>query len=180
LVVGGERHLALIGPVRGQKLEWKRPFRDTVARILEKAGEPVCVLASGDPFWFGAGAVLAEYIPPEEMLVLPAPSSFSLAAARLGWALQSTVTLGLHTSRPEALLRHLHQGQRILALSLDGSTPGQAAELLTRYGFGGSNIHVMEALGGPRERISKGLAKDIAAGTFGALNIVAIETDAGR
>src|SRR5208337_1846689 len=32
----------------------------------------------------------------------------------------------------------------------------------------------------PRERISKGLAKDIAAGTFGALNIVAIETDAGR
>jgi precorrin-6Y C5,15-methyltransferase (decarboxylating) len=180
LVVGGERHLALIGPVRGQKLEWKRPFRKTVARILEKAGEPVCVLASGDPFWFGAGAVLAEYIPPDEMLVLPAPSSFSLAAARLGWALQSTVTLGLHTSRPEALLRHLHQGQRILALSLDGSTPGQAAELLTRYGFGGSNIHVMEALGGPRERISKGLAKDIAAGTFGALNIVAIEVEAGK
>jgi precorrin-6B C5,15-methyltransferase / cobalt-precorrin-6B C5,C15-methyltransferase len=180
LVVGGARHLGLIGQVRGQTLEWKKPFRDTIARILERAGEPVCVLASGDPFWFGAGAVLAEHIAPSEMLVLPAPSSFSLAAARLGWPLQSTVTLGLHTGRLEALARHLHHGQRILALSLDGSTPSQAAELLNRYGYGGSIVHVMEALGGPRECVSTRLAKDLKAETFGTLNIAGIEVKAAR
>ncbi|MGO9543996.1 MAG: precorrin-6y C5,15-methyltransferase (decarboxylating) subunit CbiE [Rhodomicrobium sp.] len=180
LVVGGARHLDLIGAVRGQKLEWTKPFRDTVARILERAGEPVCVLASGDPFWFGAGSVLAESIPPAQMLVLPAPSTFSLAAARLGWPLQSTVTLGLHTARPESLLRYLHHGQRILALSLDGSTPSQAAELLCRYGFDGSTVHVLEALGGPRERVHRGSAVELRSRSFGALSIAAIEVMAGR
>ncbi len=180
LLVGGARHLALTGAVRGETLEWKRPFRDTVAAVLERRGQPVCVLASGDPFWFGAGAVLAEYVNPAEMLVLPAPSAFSLAAARLGWPLQSAITLGLHTGRPEALLRHLHNGQRILALSLDGSTPGQVAELLTRYGFGSSMLHIMEALGGPRELLHRRVAKDAGGETFGALNVAGIEVKADR
>ena len=178
LLVGGARHLALAGAARCETLEWKRPFRDTVARILELRGKPVCVLASGDPFWFGAGAVLGEYVDPAEMLALPAPSSFSLAAARLGWPLQAAVTLALHTRRVETLLRHLHAGQRILALSLDGSTPAQVAELLVRYGFGGSVLHVMEALGGPRERIHRRLAKDVIGEPFGPLNVLAIEVKA--
>ena len=38
LLVGGARHLALIGAARGETLEWKKPFRDTVARILERRG----------------------------------------------------------------------------------------------------------------------------------------------
>ena len=178
LVVGGERHLGLIGAVKGETLEWRKPFRDTVALISERAGEPVCVLASGDPFWFGAGAVIAEHIAPSEMLVLPAPSTFSLAAARLGWALQTTLTLGLHAGRPEAVLRHLHEGQRILALSLDGSTPEQVAALMSQYGFGNSQITVMEALGGPHEQISRWLAKDVGGRKFGVLNALAIEVTA--
>jgi len=178
LVVGGRRHLSLVGAVRGQTIEWKSPFRDTVALIQEWAGQPVCVLASGDPFWFGAGATLAEYFPASEMLVLPGPSTFSLAAARLGWPLQSALTLGLHANRLETLLRHLHDGQRILALSLDGSTPSQAAALLCRYGFGSSKICVMEALGGPRERIHEASPKDASAKAFDALNLFAIEVKA--
>jgi precorrin-6Y C5,15-methyltransferase (decarboxylating) len=178
LVAGGARHLALMGALRGETLEWKTPFRDTIPWILERAGEPVCVLASGDPFWFGAGAVLAEYVPASNMLVLPAPSTFSLAAARLGWPLQTTVTLGLHTARPETLRRHLHHGQHILALSADGPVPGQAAELMCRYGFGDSAVHIMEALGGPRERVHRRLAKDIQSEIFGPLNVMAIEARA--
>ena len=178
LLVGGARHLALAGAVQAETLEWRKPFRETVARILERRGRPVCVLASGDPFWFGAGAVLAEYVDPAEMLVLPAPPSFSLAAARLGWPMQAVVTLALHTRRVETLLRYLHAGQRILALSLDGSTPAQVAELLVRYGFGGSVLHVMEALGGPRERVRRRLAKDVIGEPFGALNLIGIEVKA--
>jgi precorrin-6Y C5,15-methyltransferase (decarboxylating) len=178
LIVGGARHLSLVGEVRGETLTWSTPFRDTVPRILNRVGEPVCVLASGDPFWFGAGATLAEYVSPSDILVLPAPSTFSLAAARLRWPLQEVTTLGLHAQRPEALLRHLHHGQRILALSLDGATPEQAASLLQRYGFGNSIFHVLEALGGPRETSTQKLAKDIGNQVFGPLNIIAIEVKA--
>ena len=38
------------------------------------AAKKVVVLASGDPFFYGVGSVLARKIPPEEMLCLPAPS----------------------------------------------------------------------------------------------------------
>lgn len=178
LVVGGVRHLTLVGSVRGETMAWKAPFAASIPQILRRAGEPVCVLASGDPFWFGAGAVLAQHIPPSEMLVLPAPSTFSLAAARLGWPLQSALTLGLHVERPEVVLRHLHHGRRLFALSLDGSTPGKVAKLLARYGFGDSIVHVMEALGGPREIVTKGRAADIADETFGPLNVIAMEVKA--
>jgi precorrin-6Y C5,15-methyltransferase (decarboxylating) len=174
------RHLDLIGKVSGETMIWDSPFRGTIPRIIERKGEPVCVLASGDPFWFGAGAALAEHVSPSEMLVLPAPSTFSLAAARLGWPLQTTVTLGFHTNRPEALLRHLHDGQRILALSLDGSTPAQATALLNRYGFGESTVHVLEALGGPRERVLRLTAKEVKGESFAPLNLIAIEVKAGK
>jgi precorrin-6Y C5,15-methyltransferase (decarboxylating) len=178
LLAGGARHLALIGETHCETLEWKKPFHDAAARILERRGQPVCVLASGDPFWFGAGAVLCEHVDPAEMIVLPALSSFSLAAARLGWPLQNAVTLALHTRRVETVRRYFHAGQRILALSLDGSTPAQVADLLVHYGFGDSVLHVMEALGGPRERVHRRLAKDVIGDPFGPLNVLAIEVKA--
>jgi precorrin-6Y C5,15-methyltransferase (decarboxylating) len=54
---------------------------------LQYRGRPICVLATGDPFHYGVGAVLARRIDAREMNVLPAPSAFSLAAARLAWSL---------------------------------------------------------------------------------------------
>lgn len=180
LIVGGARHLSLVGKVQAAALEWEKPFRNTIPKILTRAGDKVCVLASGDPFWFGAGAVLAEHVPASETLVLPAPSTFSLAAARLGWPLQSAVTLGLHSERAETIVRHFHHGERILALSLDGRTPAFVGELMSRYGYGGSTVHVMEALGGPRERIFECLASELTGKEFGALNVVAIDVRGER
>ena len=65
------------------------------------------------------------------MLVLPAPSAFSLAASRLGWALQDVETVSLH-GRPLDLIRPLlHPGRRVLALTSDGDGPAAVAALLT-------------------------------------------------
>jgi precorrin-6Y C5,15-methyltransferase (decarboxylating) len=113
------------------------------------------------------------------MIVLPAPPTFSLAAARLGWALQAVVTLGLHAARVETLLRYLHPGQRLLLLMANGEAPAQVARLLIQYGFGDSVLFVMEALGGPREAIHRGVARDFIEMTFAPLNIVAVEVRGG-
>jgi precorrin-6B C5,15-methyltransferase / cobalt-precorrin-6B C5,C15-methyltransferase len=140
----------------------------------------VAVLVSGDPFWFGAGATLARLIPADEMLVIPVASSLSIAAARLGWALQDTTVLGLNMKGLVPLLkRHLHHGRRILALSLNGETPREVAALLTSAGFGPSRITVLEALGGPRERMTSAEANTFGQETFDPLNIVAIDVVAG-
>lgn len=176
LVIGGRRHLDLIGPTPGEQRTWSVPLEATIPLIIERRGSPVCVLASGDPFWFGAGVTLARQISIDEMLVLPAPSSLSLAAARMGWALQDTITLGLNMRGLTPLIRrHLHDGSRILALSLNGETPSEVAKILRDSGFGPSTMWVLEALGGARETIRKTTADTFDLGDIDPLNIIAIQ-----
>lgn len=173
-VFGGARHIELAGAlVRGEARQWPSPFDP--GAVLALAGRRVCVLASGDPFHHGVGAVLARHLESGEYETFPAPSAFSLAASRLGWALQDTDTISLH-GRPLGLLRPLlHPGRRVVALTSDGAAPAEIAQLLTRHGFGPSLLHVLEALGGPDERHSTFHARDMDERQFGALNVVAVE-----
>lgn len=152
LVAGGRRHLALIASLAKPTLEWETPFAASIPKLLAHRGQRVVALCSGDPFWYGAGSVLAEAVAAAEIIAVPAPSSFAWAVARLGWRLEQTVTLGLH-ARPIELLRpHLRTGVRLIVLARDGAAPSQIAAYLDGLGFGPSRLTILEALGGPRER----------------------------
>ena len=97
IVFGGERHLKLANQlIRGEAKPWPSPFSRAVSEVLAERGRQVCVLASGDPFFYGVGSVLANHVTPEETVVVPAPSAFSLAAARLGWALPNIALVSVH------------------------------------------------------------------------------------
>jgi precorrin-6Y C5,15-methyltransferase (decarboxylating) len=175
-VFGGRRHLALAAPlIRGVARAWPSPFDGAVAEVAALRGREVCVLASGDPFMHGVGAALARQIDAQEMLVVPAPSAFSLAAARLGWALPETALVSLHARALDYVRPHLHPGARVIALTSDGAAPAALARLLAETGFGQSRVTVLEALGGPRERIRTATAAAFDIGAVDALNTVAIE-----
>src|SRR4029077_16914731 len=96
---------------------WPSPFERGIEEVLALRGRQVCVLASGDPFFHGVGAVLAAHVDAAEMLVLPCPSAFSLAAARLAWSLPATALLSLHGRDLDLVRPHLHPRARILALT---------------------------------------------------------------
>ncbi|NLR98359.1 precorrin-6y C5,15-methyltransferase (decarboxylating) subunit CbiE [Rhizobium sp. P38BS-XIX] len=179
MVFGGARHLDLMSPViTGHTQVWLSPFERSVDAVLARQGKPTVVLASGDPFFYGVGVTLSRRIPASEMIVIPAPSSFSLAASRLGWALQDTTVLSLH-GRPIDLIRpHLHPGRRILALTSDGKGPAELASLLQNSGFGTSELTVLEALGGPHEKVSRQTAADFALSEINELNICGVEVKA--
>ncbi len=179
LVIGGKRHLALAdGLIRGRKLAWPSPIGAAMPEIEKHRGRPVVVLASGDPFHYGVGDLLLRSIPAAETLCLPQPSAFSLAASRLGWSLQDVALVSLHGRALEGIVRHLQPGARILALSWDGETPSKLAKLLIERGMGGSSITVLEAMGGPRERVRRATAKDFDLGEIAALNTIALEVTA--
>jgi precorrin-6Y C5,15-methyltransferase (decarboxylating) len=179
VVFGGKRHLDLAkGLIRGAMRPWPSPFDRVVGEVVELRGRYVCVLASGDPSFYGVGALLARHVDPGETLVLPGLSSFSLAAARLGWALQETTLLSLHGRSLELIRPHLHPGARIIALTADGSGPTALAALLSASGFGRSRMSVLEALGGPRERIRSACAAEVSLADIDALNVVALEVEA--
>ena len=175
IVYGGARHLAMLPPrLRAQREAWPQPF--DLSAVLARRGTPVCVLASGDPMLFGVGAVLARQLPAEELNVLPAPSSVSLAAARMGWALQQVKTVSL-VGRPLAALNTvMHDGACLLVLSADGNTPAALTTLLIARGYGASRMTVFEHLGGGvHERRIDGRADAWSAGTVAALNLIAVE-----
>jgi precorrin-6Y C5,15-methyltransferase (decarboxylating) len=177
VVYGGERHLAML-PARlaARRAAWPRPF--DLAPLLAERNNPVCVLASGDPMLFGVGATLARHLPANELRVLPAPSSLSLAAARVGWPLQEVATVSV-VGRPLATLNaHLYDGARVFVLSADGRTPAQLAALLDARGFGATRMIVLEHLGGERERRIDGRADQWPAGDVAALNLIALECHA--
>ena len=150
IVFGAPRHLALVD-ARGRGCAWPVPF--TIDPVLAERGRNVAVLASGDPFWHGAGGSLAAALEPHEWCCHPAPSTFSLAASRLGWSLQDVVCLGLHAAPFERLVPVLGSGQRLICLLRDGPAVPTLAAWLAGRGFGLSQLTVLEALGGPRERV---------------------------
>ena len=179
IVFGGARHLALAAPlIQGQSKPWPTPFSLAAGEVLGMRGRLVCVLASGDPFFYGVGSVLAAHVPPEETWVIPAPSAFSLAAARLGWAIPDTVLVSVHGRALDRIRPHLHPGARILALTSDADGPAALARLLTEIGFGSSQLTVLEALGGGTERLRTARADAFDLSDIAALNIVAVEVAA--
>jgi precorrin-6Y C5,15-methyltransferase (decarboxylating) len=175
LLVGGARHLALIGKVSGQHLIWPSPLQDAFPAILARRGRPVVVLATGDPFFHGVGSLIADRMNLNEFRVFPAPSAYTLAACRLGWAGQNCNRISLHGRALERIVPLLHPGVKILALSWDETTPEKLARLLTGKGFGPSKLTLLEALGGPREKIRMMQADHFGAEHIVALNMIAIE-----
>jgi precorrin-6B C5,15-methyltransferase / cobalt-precorrin-6B C5,C15-methyltransferase len=174
-LVGGARHLALAPATAAERLPWRRPLVDTIADIEARRGRRVTVLATGDPLWYGVGVVLARHFAREEMTIVPQPSAFSLAAARLGWPLADCATLSLHGRPLDSLRLHLAPGRRLLLLSEDGATPCRVAALLAAAGWGPSRMTVFAHLGGAQEEAQHGSAADWGERPTADLNTIALE-----
>lgn len=156
VIVGSERQLALLGgqdDIEAEHVVWPSPIGPLVDELVERPGDDVCVLASGDPMLFGIGATLARRIGPERLHVIPHPSAFALACARLGWPVQETELVSTVGRPVDAITRLLQPGRRLVlyVAGRDGAT--HVAGLLRRRGFGPSRLVVLEQLGGPAERV---------------------------
>lgn len=176
IVFGGKRHLALAArEITGEPRPWPSPFDSGMQAVLALRGKKVCVLASGDPFLHGVGSTLARHVPADEMHVIPASSAFSLAASRLVWALPDIETISLHGRAIPLIRPLLHPGARVLALTSDSDAPENIANYLTKLGFGPSRLTILEALGGPEERLWTMRADCVKSEKFNPLNVLAIE-----
>jgi precorrin-6Y C5,15-methyltransferase (decarboxylating) len=176
VLVGGERHLAMVPSGHpAERVRWGKPFEESYTAIEARAGKRVTVMTTGDPMWYGAGAVLSRRMKEAIAAVVPAPGAYSLAAARMRWPLQDVACLTVHGRAAEVLYLHLYPGARLLILSNDGNTPAQVAGMLTARGFGDSRMVALEHMGGAREVRHEALAKEWGDGPVAALNTLAVE-----
>ncbi|GAA3447171.1 precorrin-6y C5,15-methyltransferase (decarboxylating) subunit CbiE [Planomonospora venezuelensis] len=176
VLMGSARQLALVPEPTAERVVWPSPLLPALPALMAaQQGRRVCVLASGDPMFHGIGTTLVRLLGPERIRVLPAPSSVSLACARLGWAADQVEVVSLVTGPVESLHTAVHEGRRILVLGADGRAAAQVAALLTARGYGRSPMAVLERLGGPEERVVSGTAARWALPVAQDLNIVAAE-----
>jgi precorrin-6Y C5,15-methyltransferase (decarboxylating) len=180
---GSARQLALLPPsAAGERVPWPSPMLPAVAELpTAHAGRRVVVLASGDPMLSGVGTTLVRLLGADAVDVLPAPSSVSLACARLGWAVEETAVVTVVGRPVELVVPHATPGRRLLVLGSDGRTPAEVARLLTARGLGASRLTVLAALGGPEESRLEGTAAGWDRAETDPLVVTAVEVaaDAG-
>lgn len=176
VVFGGPRHLELANVgVRGRA--WPVPF--STAPVLECRGQRVAVLASGDPFWHGAGGSLVRDLSRGEWRAFPAPSTFTLAAAALGWRMEEITCHGLHAAPLARLRSVLAPRARMICLMRDENAPSELAHWLCDHGAASASLTVMERLGGPRQRLRHTSAAEFNMDDIIAPVAVAVELPAG-
>lgn len=154
IVIGGPRHLAHIaGLTQAELRPWPVPF--DVAPVLALRGRRVVVLASGDPFFYGAGGSFIDHLAAGEWQSIPHASSFSVTANALGWPLEKVICHGLHAAPFARLRADLAKDARIICTLRDGSAPRALSEYLTQLGFGMSILFICESMGGTDQCIRK-------------------------
>ncbi len=179
LIVGGARHLALIGESKAEKMAWRQPLADTMPDLLRWRGRHVVVLATGDPLCYGIGNQLLRHVPLAELRIIPAPSAYALAGARLGWDAAEIDRVTVHGRPLETLRRYFAPNAKLLVLAHDGSTPAEAARLLVEAGYGESAVTVFDHMGGDKERRVDGTAADWHEPRGTDFNTIAIHCIAG-
>jgi precorrin-6Y C5,15-methyltransferase (decarboxylating) len=181
VLVGGERHLAFFPQFVGERIVVKSGLGSVLDRIAQLAEEhTVCVLASGDPLFFGFGALVASRLGPDHVEVIMHPSSVQLAFARIGIRWDDAVCLSVHGKSPEGFVARLRRAHKVIVLTDPESSPPRLATRLIEYGETEWNAWVGENLGGPDERVRKFALSELAqCGELSPLNVlVLVRSDA--
>lgn len=181
VLAGGERHLAAFPDSSAERIVLGKGLDAALARLAALAEDgAVCVLASGDPLFFGIGARLAEALGPGRMEILPHPASFQWAFARLGLPWEDAALLSLHGRPLDGLAARLRRHAKAALLTDAHRTPAAIASHLSSWGETGWTAWVCERLGGPEERVRSFRLEALAAcADVDPLNVLVLQRDPG-
>jgi precorrin-6B C5,15-methyltransferase / cobalt-precorrin-6B C5,C15-methyltransferase len=171
-LAGGERHLAHFPQARGERLVIKNNLHELLHEIAERWPRQRCaVVASGDPLFYGVGALLAGVCGRENVRFEPALSSMQLAFARVGLSWQHAALASIHGRNLRTTLLPL-LGHRLIGLfTHDGGSPAAVAQFFLDRGLDYYEAFVGENLGATDERISNWAnLNDLAGQCFEPLN----------
>ena len=177
VVVGGDRHLAMLGERPNMRLvPWPSPLLPGLRALLDDVSHRrVVVLASGDPHVSGIGSTLVRDLGAEAVRVHPAVSSVALARARMGWASEESEVVTLVGRDVDRLRRDLAPRARLVVLTSGEDAPTRIAALLAEEGYAGSRLSVLGDLGSPAESRTDGVAASWDGRPAPRLHLVCIE-----
>lgn len=171
LVAGGRRQLDAVAHLVRPNARQVELAGD-LGRALDTvtgATEPVAVLASGDPGFFGIVRTLAERAGPDALDVVPAVSSVASAFARAGLSWDDALVVSAHGRQAHPAVNACRRHPKVAVLT--SPTFGPAALARALEGLGRTFV-VVEAAGTAGERVTRGDATAVMAGEFADPNVV--------
>jgi precorrin-6B C5,15-methyltransferase / cobalt-precorrin-6B C5,C15-methyltransferase len=162
VLVGGQRHLAFFPQFSGERIVLRAGIDAALERVALLANErTVCVLASGDPLFFGIGARIAEAVGGEHVEFLPSPTSVQWAFSRTGMAWDDAALLSLHGRSIEGFCAQLRGVRKVAVLTDSENNPARLAARMLEHGELGWRAYVCERLSGPEERVRQFSLRDL-------------------
>ena len=170
LVVGGRRHLDALAPAGASRVALTAPLEPALDALAAHDG-PACVLASGDPGFYGIVRALAARVGAERLDVRPAPSSVAVAFARLGVAWDDALVISGHGRDPHAALAAALRHPKVAILTAPAAPPAWYARRLVGSG---RTLAVAERLGEDDERMVRGTPEELARASFAEPNVLVV------
>ncbi|HWL89026.1 MAG TPA: precorrin-6y C5,15-methyltransferase (decarboxylating) subunit CbiE [Polyangiaceae bacterium] len=156
VLVGGDRHLAFFPQFTGERIALKGGLGAALDRAVRLADEhQVCVLASGDPLFFGIGPLIAARFGREHVEFLPSPSSIQWAFARTGVAWEDADIVSVHGRSIDGFVSRVRRVAKVAVLTDAENTPARLAARLIEYGDTHWDAWLCERLAGPDERVRR-------------------------
>lgn len=159
-------------------------FKDGLAQALERIAEAadehnVCILASGDPMFFGVGVLVIKRLGAEHVEVVPHPSSMQWAFARAGLKWDDAAFISLHGRSREGFLTRLVRAEKVGVFTDEENSPARLAALMLEHGEIEWKAWVSENLAGPDERVRTFSIPELAScADIGLLNVmILVRTD---
>lgn len=174
VLVGSLRHLAHTESCpKAERLELTSPLPLLFDAIDEhrRQGRRVCVLASGDPGFFGITRSLAEHLGPTALRVHPAPSSVALAFATQGWSWDDATVASAHGRALEPAIAAIAAAPKAAVLTDPANPPEAVGAALLQHGPE-RDVVVVSRIGEDDESVHHTDLTGLAAGHFDPMSVV--------
>lgn len=179
VLVGHARQLAALpGDLAGEPVELWGDLDEVLgfAAAQRRQGRRACILAAGDPGFFGLVRLASARLGADALRVFPAPSAVSLAFARLGCNWDDARVVSAH-GRPlhhavEAVLSH----PKVAVLVSRDQPPEALGRALVEKGCPPREVAVCSKLGEPDEAVHRLRdVAELAGGTYDPLSVVVLQ-----
>lgn len=176
VLAGGRRQLDFFPQFRGERVVLEGGIKAALERLEERAQEDhVCVLASGDPMFFGVGALLARRFGRDHVEVHPQPSAVQWAFARIGVKWDDAEVLSAHGRSLEGFAARVRRASKVACFTDADHDPARLAQHLIDHGEDDLIAWVGENLAGPDERVRRFTLEELAGERgFAPLNMLVL------
>jgi len=176
VVMGARRHLesGLAANPSARRVPFGSDLRADLVSAATLAGQglKVCVLASGDPGFFGLARLAGEVVGPGRIEVHPSPSSVALAFGRAGLSWEDAVVVSAHGRPPEPALEAVRRHPKVAVLTSPELVPEVLGRKLLAGGCGARQVLVASRLGEEDQALWEGDLAGLAKGSFDPLSVV--------